>query len=433
MKADLLIRRGRIIDPASGVDMVADLAIGDGLVLEAGLLDCVSAGEVVDADGMIVAPGFIDMHCHLREPGFSDESIGSGTMAAAAGGFTRVCAMPNTAPPTDLPAMVEYIMLKARAEGYVDVLPIGTVTKGRLGEELAEMWLMSEKGAVAFSDDGSPIADADIMRRALEYTKVIGKPVIEHCEEPSLAGEWEAAEGATATRLGLKPIPAAAEECMAARDAVLAIRTGGRLHLAHLSTGLSCEILRWAKSMGARVSAEATPHHIALTDAKLEGYDTNAKVSPPLRPEAERAAVARAVREGLIGAIATDHAPWSMEKKMKEFRLAPNGISGFETAVPLAWTALVEGMGMPASDFIARFTRGPAEALGLPVPSLAPGMPAYVTIIDPATERKADPGIFLSRGKNSPVGGMRLRGWAYAAVVGGRLAMLAGEPRRRKQ
>ena len=432
MKADLLIRRGRIIDPASGIDMVADLAIDGGKIAVLGNLHDFSASETVDADGMIVAPGFIDMHCHLREPGSSDESIASGTMAAAAGGFTRVCAMPNTTPPIDLPSMVEYIILKAQAEGYVDVLPIGTVTKGRKGEELAEMWLMSEKGAVAFSDDGNPVTDADLMRRALEYTKVIGRPVIEHCEDPSLAGEWEAAEGAMATKLGLKAIPAAAEECMAARDAVLAIRTGGRLHLAHLSTGLSCEILRWAKSMGANVTAEATPHHIALTDAKIEGYNTNAKVSPPLRPESERAAIAWAVKEGLIGTIATDHAPWSMEKKLKEFRLSPNGISGFETAVPLAWTALVDGMGMEASDFIARLTTGPAHALGLPVPAFVPGSAAYVTIIDPYTEREADPGRFLSRGKNSPVGGMRLRGWAYAAVVGGRLAMLAGEPRRRK-
>ena len=433
MKADILIRHGRIIDPASGTDIIADLAIGDGRVIGAGELSDVSALETVDAAGMIVAPGFIDMHCHLREPGSSDETIASGTMAAAAGGFTRVSAMPNTMPPVDSPAMVEYIILKARAEGYVEVLPIGTITKGRKGEELAEMWLMSEKGAVAFSDDGSPVADADLLRRALEYTKVIGRPVIEHCEDPSLAGEWEAAEGAVATRLGLRPIPAAAEECMAARDAVLAIRTGGRLHLAHLSTGLSCEILRWAKAMGARVTAEATPHHIALTDEMILGYNTNAKVSPPLRPEAERARVARAVKDGTVGVIATDHAPWSQDKKQKEFRLAPNGISGFETAVPLAWTALVDGMGMPAADFIARLTTGPAEALGLPVPTLTPGSPAYVTIIDPVTEREADTARFLSRGKNSPVGGMGLKGWAYAAIVGGRVAMLAGEPRRRKQ
>jgi dihydroorotase len=268
------------------------------------------------------------------------------------------------------------------------------------------------------------------MRRALEYSKIVGKPIIEHCEEPALAGEWEAAEGAVATRLGLAGLSPAAEECMVARDLVLAIRTGGRLHLAHLSTGLSAELYRWAKELGANVTAEATPHHIALTDELLEGYNTYAKVSPPLRSEKERAAVAEAVRSGLIEVIATDHAPWSDEKKLKEFRLAPNGISGIETAVALSWTALVVGLGMHPSDFISRLTLGPAKALGLRAPSLAPGSIADITIIDSGASREAAPAQFLSKGKNSPVAGMKLSGWPYATIIGGSLVMLCGEVRR---
>jgi dihydroorotase len=430
MKADLLIKGGRMIDPARGLDMVADIAISGGLVIGFGKDLTVDAGELIDAKGKIVAPGFIDMHTHLREPGSSDETIESGTKAAAAGGFTAVCPMPNTTPAIDSPAMVEYMMLKARQDGYVRLMPIGTITKGRKGEELAEMWGMAKMGAVAFSDDGSPISNPEVMRRALEYSKIVGKPIIEHCEEPALAGEWEAAEGAVATRLGLAGLSPAAEECMVARDLVLALRTGGKLHLAHLSTGLSAELYRWAKEMGADVSAEATPHHIALTDELLEGYNTYAKVSPPLRSEKERAALAKAVKNGLIDVIATDHAPWADEKKLKEFKLAPNGISGIETAVALSWTALVDGLGMSPSDFVSRFTIGPAKALGLRAPSLAPGSVADITIIDPGASRDADPAKFFSKGKNSPVAGMKLGGWPYATIICGSPVMLKGEVRR---
>ena len=430
MKADILIKGGRIIDPAKGVDMVADVAVYDGKVAALGHLGENSGVETIDAEGMIVAPGFIDMHTHLREPGSSDETIESGTMAAALGGFTAVCPMPNTTPPIDSPAMVDYIVMKAAREANVRVLPIGCITKGRAGAELAEMALMEARGAVAFSDDGSPVSDTEVMRRALEYSKILRRPVIEHCEDMSLSKDGEGSEGPVATKLGLMPIPRASEEAMAARDLVLAIRTGGRLHLAHLSTELSISLFKWARAYGANVTAEVTPHHMALTYDLLAGYNTYAKVNPPLRGEDDRAAVALAAKNGFIDAIATDHAPWSDEKKLREFKNAPNGISGIECGVAMSWTTLVRGLGMGASDFVAMFTTGPARALGFAPPSLAEGSVADITVIDPGTVRKLDPSAFLSRGKNNPAAGMELAGWPYATIIAGRTAMLAGAVRR---
>lgn len=430
MKADILIRGGRVIDPSTGLDTLADVAVHDGLVAAVGRLEDVFAKETIDADGMLVAPGFMDLHCHLREPGSADETIESGTQAAAAGGFTAVCAMPNTTPPVDSPAMVEYITLKARSEANVRVLPIGTITKNRQGLELAELALMAEKGAVAFSDDGSPVADGEMMRRALEYSKIVRRPIIEHCEDLTLTNGGEANEGPVTTWLGLNPIPRASEECMVARNLVLAIRTKGRLHLAHLSTGLSISLFNWAKGYGANISAEVTPHHLALTDELLAGFETYAKVNPPLRGEEDRAAVALAAKNGLVDAIATDHAPWSDEKKKKEFKAAPNGISGLETAIAMSWTALVIGLGMEPSDFIARFTTGPARVLGCAPPSLSEGSVADITLIDPKTVRAVEPKDFASWGKNSPAGGMELSGWPRATIIAGRAAMLDGVVRR---
>lgn len=430
MKADIIVRSGRVIDPARGKDLIADVAVFEGRIVAVGNLDGYDAAETIDARGMIVAPGFIDMHAHLREPGAADESIESGTLAAAQGGFTAVCAMPNTAPALDSPMMVEYVVMKARHEASCRVYPIGCVTKGRAGEELTEMGLMAEKGAVAFSDDGSPVADAEVMRRALEYSKFTGKRIIQHCEDLRISNGGGGNEGAVSTRLGLSPIPRASEESIVARDMVLAIRTGGKLHLAHLSTGLSVELYCWAKSRGADITAEVTPHHMALTDALLAGYNPYAKVNPPLRGEADRAAIALAARNGLVEAIATDHAPWSADKKEREFNLAPNGISGFETGVAMSWTALVEALGMSPSDLVARFTSGPAKALGLILPSLEVGAVADMTLIDPVTEKTVDPAGFTSRGKNTPATGMKLKGWPFSTIIAGKVAMLEGKARR---
>jgi dihydroorotase len=364
----ILIRNGRVLDPANGVDMNADVLLQDGRVSRVGASLSDDGARVIDATGLVVAPGFVDLHTHLREPGFEyKESIETGTLAAARGGFTTVCCMPNTDPPIDNKGTVEYILRQAATVGAVRVLPIGCVTKGRAGKLLAELGELADAGCIGFSDDGSPVGDAGIMRRALEYAAAFDLPIIDHCEDPLLMG-GVMHEGWVSTRLGLKGIPSASEENMVARDISLARMTGAHVHIAHLSTAGSVELVRRARADGVHVTAEVTPHHLALTDEAVmrnEGspalaYDTNAKMYPPLRSDDDVKACIQGLRDGTIDAIATDHAPHAVQEKACEFDMAANGIVGLETALALSLTS-----GLPLERIVEALTSGPVRALGL--------------------------------------------------------------------
>jgi len=425
----LAIRGGRVIDAANNTDATLDILVEDGRIAAVGPDAGKGAGETIDAGGLIVCPGFVDIHTHLREPGFEHkETIESGTQAAARGGFTTVCAMPNTEPPIDSAAGVEFIQRRAAENGLVRVLPIACVTRRREGRELAELAELAKAGAVAFSDDGSPVADAALMRRALEYAAMAGAPIIDHCEDPALAG-GVMHEGWVSTRLGLRGVPAAAEETMVARNIALAAETGSHVHLAHLSTAGSVDLIRQAKARGLPVTAEVTPHHLALThEAVLTGsgespsglaYDTNAKVNPPLRTAADAAACVAGLLDGTIDCIATDHAPHAIQDKLCEFDVAAFGISGLETALGLALTVL------DIETAIERLTIAPVRTLALDarlpgLGTLTAGAPADVTLIDPAAEWTVDPSLFASKGKNTPLAGKTLRGRVTATVYGGK-------------
>jgi len=419
---DILIKGGRVIDPASGTDARMDVLVSKEKVERAGDLSSLYGRkglDVYDASGMIVTPGLMDIHCHLREPGQEyKEDIASGTRAAAAGGFTTVCCMPNTSPINDSRSVTEFIIKQAGKAGYCRVLPIGAITKGSLGVELTEMADMADAGCPAFSDDGRPVASAEIMRRALEYSKTFGLTIISHCEEPSLSAGGVMHEGAVSTRLGLRGIPAAAEEVMVARDIALARLTGGRLHLAHLSTKGSVLLVRRAKADGIDVTAETCPHYFTLTHEELVGYNTNFKVNPPLRTEEDRDAVIEGLADGTIDVIATDHAPHALSEKEVEFELAPFGISGIETAVALS-LKLVETGSLTMPELIGKLTVNPARAIGLRPPALKEGETADLSIIDPARTWKVEPARLLSKGKNTAFGGMKLKGRPVAAMVAG--------------
>jgi dihydroorotase len=426
----LAIRGGRVIDPANEFDSVTDVLVADGLVVAVGIDVGKDAAVTIDARGLVVSPGFVDIHCHLRQPGFEHkETIATGTLAAARGGFTTVCAMPNTEPPTDSAGAVEFVLRTAQEEGVVRVLPIACVTRGRAGRELAELSELASAGAVAFSDDGAPVADTHLMRRALEYAGMLETPIIDHCEDPALAAGSVMHEGWVATRLGLRGIPAAAEEVMVARDIALAEQTGSRVHLAHISTAGSVDLIRQAKARGAPVTAEVTPHHLALThETVLHGpaeapgglaYDTNAKVNPPLRSRADADACSAGLLDGTIDCIATDHAPHAVQDKLCEFDHAAFGISGLETAFALALTVL------PLEAAIRALTIAPVLALGLDrktegLGSLAIGAPADVVVVDPEAEWVVEPDTFSSKGKNTPLAGRMLRGRVIATIAEGR-------------
>ena len=442
MPERLLITGGRVLDPANGVDLPAgDVLIEDGRIVFTGDVGAhdhapLQDMEVIDATGLIVAPGFVDLHTHLREPGFEyKETVETGTRAAARGGFTTVCAMPNTEPAMDSRSIIEYVMRQASETGLVRVLPIGAVTKGRAGKQLAEMGELADAGCIGFSDDGSPVADAGIMRRALEYASTFDLPIIAHCEDPQLAG-GVMHEGWVSARLGLKGIPAASEENMVARDISLARETrstgsgqaGGHVHIAHLSTAGSVELVRRAKAEGLRVTAEVTPHHLALNheavmyrngDTSLLAYDTNARMYPPLRRHEDAAACLEGLLDGTIDAIATDHAPHAVQEKLCEFDDAANGIIGLETALSLSL-----GAGAPIERLVEALTIGPVRALGLDrwapgIGTLRLGAPADVVLFDPAREWTVAPETIASKGKNTPVLGQTLRGVVVATVYGG--------------
>ncbi|HEX77385.1 MAG TPA: dihydroorotase [Dehalococcoidia bacterium] len=441
---EALLIRGRLFDPGQGLDRVGDLLIEGGKIAwlgEPGLAPKPDV-PVLEAQRLIVCPGFIDLHCHLREPGQEDkETIASGTQAAARGGFTTVCAMPNTQPPLDSGAAVDYVLKRATQEGAVRVLPIGCITRGRKGEELAELGELAQAGAVAFSDDGNSVADPRLLRNALEYSRSFGLPVIEHCEDASLSKDGVMNEGWTSARLGLRGIPPAAEETVVARDIALAELTGARLHLAHLTTAGSVELVRRAKEKGLPITAEVTPHHLTLTEERVMGaewgwlgrvpprhqplnscaYDTSAKVNPPLRTPADVLALNRGLQDGTIDAIATDHAPHRLVDKLCEFDLAAFGISGLETALA-ALLALVHIGELKLETLIEALTYGPARILGRDTQTgLREGAPADITIFDPEAQWVVDPQAFASKGKNTPLAGYTLRGKVMATIVDGRL------------
>lgn len=423
---EFILKGGLLIDPSLGLEKQLDVQVQNGRI-KALRQDIKAEGlETYDLQGKIIAPGFIDMHVHLREPGQEvNETILTGCQAATAGGFTAVAAMPNTKPCVDNAGIVEYIKSQAQKADLAAVWPIGTITKGQKGEEISEIGTMYKNGIVAISDDGKPVANSEVMRRALEYAKLFSLPVISHCEDPYLAvGDMH--EGYWSTLLGLKGIPAQAEEIMVARDILLAAMTGGSLHIAHVSTKGSVELLRFAKASGWKISAEATPHHLLLTDEEVKDYNTSTKVNPPLRSQEHVEAVRQAVKEGVIPCIASDHAPWCREEKEQEYSKAPNGISGLETAIPICWDTLVVKGGMSPSDLIARFTSGPSQILQKKCTSLAPAEVADLTVIDPQLKKKVDVNKFYSKGKNSPVNGRTFQGWPVMTVVRGKVAMQNG-------
>jgi dihydroorotase len=419
----MVLRGGRILDPSQGRDEVADLVIADGTVVGAGRNQGTPDGaEVVDCSGLVVSPGFIDVHCHLREPGREDvETIASGARAAAAGGFTAVCAMPNTDPVTDNQAAVGFIIRQAQRAKAARVYPIGAISIGQKGETLAEFGEMVAAGAVAVSDDGKPVASAQLMRSALEYARTFGIPVADHCEEPTLAKGGAMNEGLVSARLGLKGIPSEAEEIMAIRDILLARRTGGHVHLCHMSTRGSVELIRWGKERKINVTAEVCPHHLSLTEAEVEGYDTNAKMNPPLRTADDVAALQEAVKDGTIDVIATDHAPHHYDEKEREFADAPNGIVGLETALAVNIHWLVASGMISLPTLVDKMSCAPARLFHLPGGTLRAGSPADVTVFDPTATWTVDPAAFRSKGRNSPYAGRTLTGRVHATVVGGEL------------
>jgi len=417
----LLLKGGRVIDPSRGLDQRADVLLQDGKIAAVGAtLGTPDGAEVRDVSGAVVAPGLVDLHVHLREPGNEDvETIASGARAAAAGGFTAVCAMPNTDPVTDNQAAVGFIVRQSLRARAARVYPIGAVSVGQKGEQLAEFGELVGAGAVAVSDDGKPVKSSHLMRTALEYARTFGIPVADHCEDPSLATGGVMHEGLVAARLGLKGIPAASEEIMVARDLMLAELTGGRVHLCHMSTRGSVELIRRGKERGIAVTAEVTPHHLTLTDIACEAYDTHAKMNPPLREDADVAALRAGLKEGVIDCIASDHAPHAYDAKEAAFDDAPFGIVGLETSFAVGHTMLVQEGVLTLPELLERMSTIPARAFRLSGGTLAPGAPADVVVLDVATSWTVDPTGFRSKSRNSPYVGRKLSGRTVLTVVAG--------------
>jgi len=416
----LLIRNGLVIDPAGETREITDILVENGKISSMGTNLIAPGAEVIDAAGKLVVPGLVDMHVHLREPGYeAKETVETGTLAAVKGGFTSVACMPNTDPVADNPSVIEFILSRARAAGNAKVYPVAAITRNSRGKELAPMAELKEAGAVAFSDDGRPVTDAAVMRRAMEYASMLGMPVISHCEDVDLAGGGVMHEGSVSTMLGLKGIPASAEEIMVARDVILAGETGCHLHVAHVSTAGSVQIIRAAKARGIKVTAEAAPHHFTLTHDAVQGYDTYAKVNPPLRTAADVEAIKEGLADGTIDVIATDHAPHTVEEKDVEYDLAPFGLVGLETAVGLVWSRLVRPGILTPEQAIAKMTVNPARILGINAGALQVGSPADITVIDPDKEWKVRPELFASKGRNTPFTGYKLTGQVEMTVVNG--------------
>ncbi|MGQ9511888.1 dihydroorotase [Thermodesulfitimonas sp.] len=416
----LIIKGGTVVDPVAGKLFQADVTVVGDRIAHIGKAPADKDATVVDARGCLILPGLIDMHVHLREPGYEyKETIATGAAAALRGGFAAVCAMPNTRPVCDNAAVVGFVLERGKAVGGARVYPVGALTRGSKGKELAPLGEMRAAGAVAFSDDGRWVKNGNLMRRAMEYAAMLGAPVISHCEDPDLSAGGVMHEGVTASILGLRGIPAAAEEVAVARDVILAALTGCHLHIAHVSTAGAVRLIREAKARGVKVTAEVTPHHFTLTDEAVKGYNTNAKVNPPLRTAADVAALKEGLADGTIDVIATDHAPHAREEKEVEFDAAPFGMVGLETAVGLAMALVREGV-LTLPQLAAKLTINPARLLGLAGGSLREGAPADVTLIDPELEETVEPESFASKGKNTPFAGWRLKGLPVGVVVGGR-------------
>jgi dihydroorotase len=423
----IVIKNGLVIDPASQTDRVADVLIVDGKI--AGVAPNLSApgAEVFDASGLVVAPGFIDMHVHLREPGFEHaETIESGARAAAAGGFTSICCMPNTKPVNDSATVTSYIVERARRLAAVNVFPIGAITKGSQGEELAAIGAMKAAGAVAISDDGNPVMNSRVMRRAMEFARSYGLPVVDHCEDLNLSAGGDMHEGLTSVRWGLRGIPSASEDVMVARDLVLAQLTGVRFHVAHISTRNAVAMVEFARRHGLAVTCEATPHHFALSEEHMLAYDSNYKMKPPLRSACDAAAVVEGIVAGTVSAIATDHAPHAGSDKMQEFERCPFGIIGLETALSLSLETLVHTGKITLARMVELFTTGPESVLRLGRGTLASGAPADVTVFSTAMPWTYDVNQSYSRSSNSPFNGRTFRGCPVATIVNGAFAWRRG-------
>ncbi|MDZ7336975.1 MAG: dihydroorotase [candidate division KSB1 bacterium] len=413
----VLFKGATLLDLESGKESPADLLIVDGVIAELGKLDIPSFdGELIDASGTVVVPGLMDMHVHLREPGREDEeTVESGCRAAMAGGFTAICPMPNTEPPADKREVLDFLRDRARGQ-LVELFPIAAVSKGRKGEEIAEMGELVDAGAVAFSDDGDPVHSAAVMRRALEYAKMFGRPVIDHCEERSLTAGGAMNEGFVSTNLGLPGMPAVAEEIVVARDLALAKYTGGRLHVAHVSTAGSVELIRRARAEGVQVTCEVTPHHLILTDQAVVGFDTNTKMNPPLRTAADVEALRTGLRDGTIQVIASDHAPHAVEEKDVEYAAAPFGIIGLETSLGLVLRELVDRQVLTLAQALRAMSAGPRQVLGLEQVKVEKGARANLTFIDPHAEWVVDTSRLESKCRNTPFAGWKLRGRVFALV-----------------
>ena len=426
----ILIKGGHVVDPVNNIDTVTDILVEDGVISELGENPEIEGigMEVIDADGMYVVPGLVDMHCHLRDPGQEyKEDIETGTKSALAGGITSVACMPNTSPVADNEAVISYIINKAKESGYVNVFPIGAISKGLEGKELAEIGAMRFAGAVAVSDDGRPVTDSGLMRRALIYADMFDMPVISHCEDLSLANDGYMNEGETAAALGLRGISRAAEEVMAARDIVVAESEHKRVHIAHVSTRGSVELVREAKKRGVQVTCETCPHYFTLTEKACEGFNTNAKMNPPLRTEDDVEAIKEGLRDGTIDCIVTDHAPHHADEKRCEFANAKNGIVGFETSLGLGIKYLVKTGVLTMSQLIEKMAVNPSRILGISKGSLSVGKAADITIFNPDKEWTVDINAFNSKSKNSPYDGWTLLGKPEYVLVGGKIRVNQGE------
>ncbi len=417
----LLIKNGHLIDAKTGLDGKYDLLAEDGKIIEISTDINIDGCEIIEAEGLYVLPGLVDAHCHLRDPGFEyKEDIESGTKSAAKGGFTSIACMPNTNPVIDNESVIKYIINKAKQEGCVNVFPIGAITKGQKGEELAEIGEMKFAGAVAVSDDGKPVKSSSLMKKAMQYASMFDIAVISHCEDMDLAEEGVMNEGYTSTIMGLKGIPAAAEETMVAREIILSEYLKIPIHIAHVSTALSVELIRNAKKRGVKMTCETCPHYFSLTEEACLGYDTNAKVNPPLRTEADVRAIIEGIADDTIDIIATDHAPHHIDEKKLEFSLAMNGIAGFETALPLAVTNLVRTGAITMNKLVEKMCLNPARLLSISKGTLEVGGSADITIVDINDEFIVEPLNFSSKSKNSPFGGMKLFGPVWGTIVGGK-------------
>ena len=420
--AKILIKGGRVISPAQQLDDTCDVLIEKGKIAAIGKDLDAQGAEIIDADGKIVVPGLVDIHVHLRDPGLEyKEDIASGTLSAVTGGFTSIACMPNTKPVNDNQSVTKYILNKVKEEGHCRVFPIASISKGLQGESMTEMGELKGLGVYGVSDDGKPVSNAQLMRRAMEYAKPFGITIVTHAEDLELVGSGVMNEGPVSTELGLKGIPWVAEDAATAREIMLAEFTGAHLHVAHVSTKGSIDLVRQAKKRGVNVTCEATPHHFTLTDEAVRGYNTNAKMNPPLRSAEDREAVRQGIADGTVDAIATDHAPHHIDEKNVEFNIAMNGIVGLETALPLSLQLVEDGL-IDLPKAVALLTCGPAAALGIPAGQLEEGGVADVTVIDPELEWTVDAQKLVSKSKNTPFDGWKMKGVALCTIVGGKIA-----------